>query len=218
VIDLQERELQMWCPAPLPEREQHWRKLRSDKYKPPAGLLLEFYESDSSVEADEDTSDEAEAGDAGAAPDTSSAVKTRRRTTRSVVGKQSTSAAAAVSAVKAAEKKKKRKRRAVSPPAVVTPSIPTPRSREVESEEEDEESEKEKDETIEELPVLERPTRRSESPAAKRQRELVQKTLEDALRHGLEAQRTAVAAQARMPAMIKPREFWSKAWLPGATR
>jgi hypothetical protein len=45
----------MWCPAPLPEGELHRRKLRSDKYKTPAGRLLEFYESDSSVEADEDT-------------------------------------------------------------------------------------------------------------------------------------------------------------------
>jgi hypothetical protein len=198
-------ELQMWCPVPLSEGELHQRKLRSDKYKPPAGRLLEFYESDSSVEADEDTGDEAEGGDAGAAPDAGGAAKTRRRTTRSAVGKQSASAAAAVSAVKATEKKKRRKRRAGSPPAVVTPSIPTPRSREVESEEEEEESEKEKDEAIEELLIPEeRPARRSESPAAKRQRELVQKTSEDALRRGLEAQRTAAAAQARMPATIKP--------------
>jgi hypothetical protein len=65
---------------------------------------------------------------------------------------------------------------------VVTPSITTPRSREVESEEEEEEEEKEKDEAIEELSVPEeRPARRSESPAVKRQRELVQKTSEDAL-------------------------------------
>jgi hypothetical protein len=84
--------------------------------------------------------------------------------------------------------------------------IPTPRSRKVESEEEEEESEKEKDEAIEELPVLEeRPARRSESPAAKRQRELMQKTSEDALRRGLEARHTAAVAQTRMPAMIKPR-------------
>jgi hypothetical protein len=41
----------MWCPAPLSKGEQHRRKLRSDKYKPPVGRLLEFYESDSSVEA-----------------------------------------------------------------------------------------------------------------------------------------------------------------------
>jgi hypothetical protein len=187
----------------LRERGQHQRKLRSDKYKPPAVRLLEFYESDSSVEVDEDTGDEAEDGDARAAPDASGAAKARCRTTRSTVGKHSASAAtAAVSVVKAAEKKGKRW--AASPPAVVTPSIPTPRSREVESEEEDEESEKEKDETIEELPVSERPTRRSESPTAKRQRELVQKTSVDALPRGLEAQLTAAAAQARMPATINP--------------
>jgi hypothetical protein len=210
----------MWCLAPLPKREQHRRKLRSDKYKPLAGRLVEFYESDSSVEADEDTGDEAEGGDAGAAPDAGGAAKTRRRTTRSAVGKQSASAAATtLSAVKAAEKKKKRKRRVASPPAVVTPSIPTPRSREVESKEEEEESEKEKDEAIEELPVPEeRPARRSESLAAKRQRELVQKTSEDALRRGLEAQRSAAAAQARMPATIKPRVFWPKTRLPAVTR
>jgi hypothetical protein len=48
----QMHELQMWCPAPLPEGEIHRGKLRSDKYKPPAGRLLENYESDLSVEAD----------------------------------------------------------------------------------------------------------------------------------------------------------------------
>jgi hypothetical protein len=101
---------------------------------------------------------------------------------------------------------------------VVTPSIPTPHSREVESEEEEEESEKEKDETIAELPVHERPARRSESLATKRRRELVQKTLEDALRCGLEAQRSVAGAQARMPAAIKPRVFWPKARLPAVTR
>jgi hypothetical protein len=76
--------------------------------------------------------------------------------------------------VKAAEQKnKKRKRRAASPLVVVTLSIPTPRSGEVESEEEEE---KEKDEAIEELLVTkDRPARRSESVAAKRQRELVQR-------------------------------------------
>jgi hypothetical protein len=80
-----------------------------------------------------------------------------------------------------------------SPPAVVTPSIPTPLSREVESEEEEEE--KEKDEAIEELPVPEdQAARRPESPAAKRQRELVHKTSEDAVRRGMEAQRSAAVA------------------------
>jgi hypothetical protein len=173
----------MWCPAPLREREQHRRKLRSDKYKPPAGRLLEFYESDSSVEADEDT-------DVDTGVDLDTGVVKSRRKTRSTVGKKSASAvAAAISAVKAAEqKKKKRKRRAAFPPTVVTPLTPTPRSREVELEEEEEESEKGKDEVTEELPIAEeRPARRSESPAAKRQRELVQKTSEDALRCGLEA-------------------------------
>jgi hypothetical protein len=99
-----------------------------------------------------------------------------------VVKQSASSAVAAVSAVKATEKKKKRKKKAISSPAVVMQAIPTPRSREVETEEEDE------DEATEESPVVEdRPTSRSESPAAKRQRELVEKTLEDALRRGLEA-------------------------------
>jgi flagellar biosynthesis/type III secretory pathway protein FliH len=134
-----------------------------------------------------------------------------------VVGNQLASSSAAVSGVKAAEKKKKSKRRAVSPPAVVTPSIPTPRSREVESEEEEEK--KEKDEAVEELSVPEdQATRSPESPAAKRQQELVQKASEDALRRGLEAQRSATAAHARMPAAIKPRVFWPKARLSTMAR
>jgi hypothetical protein len=204
------REPQMWCPAPLPEGELHRRKLRSDKYKPPAGRLLEFYESDSSVEADEDT-------DAEAGVDPAAVVAKSRRRTRSTVAKKSASAvAAAISAVKAAEQKK-RKRRIASPLVVVTPSIPTPCSREVESEEEEEE--KEKDEAIEELPVPEdQATRRPERPAAKRQWELVQKTSEDALRRGLEAQRSATTVQARMPAAIKPQVFWLKTRLPAVTR
>jgi hypothetical protein len=74
----------------------------------------------------------------------------------------------------------KRKRRVTSPPAVATPTISTPRSREVGSE--DEEEEKEKDEAVEELLVPEdEAVERPESPAAKRQRELVQKTSEEAL-------------------------------------
>jgi hypothetical protein len=207
-------ELQMWCPAPLPEGELHRRKLRSDKYKSPVGRLLELYESDSSVEADEDT-------DAEAGVDPATVVVKSRRRTRSTVAKKSASAvAAAISVVKAAEQKKKkkkknRKRKVASPPAVVTPSIPMPCSQEIKSEEEEVESEKEKDEVVEELPVPEdRPTRRSESPATKSQRELVQKTSEEALRRGLEAQCTAAAAQARMPAMIKPQVFWLKTRFP----
>jgi hypothetical protein len=118
-----------------------------------------------------------------------------------MVAKQSASTAAvAVSAVKAAEKKRKRK--ASSPPAVATPAIPTPHSREVESEEDEE------DEAAEESPVMEeRPARRSESPAAKRQRELVEKTTEDALLQGLEAHRTTTTTQAKMHAAIKTQFF-----------
>jgi hypothetical protein len=203
VVYLQECELQMWCPAPLPDGEPHRRKLRSDKYKHPAGHLLEFYESDSSVEADKDTGNEARGGNAETGPDAGGAAKPRRRT-RSAVGKQSALAVdAAISVVKAAEKKNKRKRKATSPPEVMMPTIPTPQSRVVESEEE-EESGKEKDEAMEKLPVTEdRLARRSESPAAKRQRELVEKTSEDALRRGLKVQRVATATQARMPAGIK---------------
>jgi hypothetical protein len=168
------RELQMWCTAPLPKGEIQRRKLRSDKYKPLAGRLLENYESDSSVEADEDTDAEA-----GVDPFVGAA-KSRRRT-RSTVAKKSTSAVAtAISAVKAAEQKKRR--RAASPPAVATPTIPTPRSREVGSEDEEEVKEKEKDEAVEELPVPEdQAAERLESPAIKRQRELVQKMLEEVL-------------------------------------
>jgi hypothetical protein len=165
------------------------------------------------VEVDEYTDAEA-----GTDLDDGGAVKSRRRT-RSTVGKKPALAVAvAISAVKAAEqKKKKRKRSAASPPAVVTPSIPMPRSQEVESEEEEEEEEK--DEATEELPVTEdRPARRSESPAAKRQRDLVQKTSEDALRRGLEAQRTTAAAQARMPMTIKPRVFWPKTQISAVAR
>jgi hypothetical protein len=89
--------------------------------------------------------------------------------------------------VKTTEKKKTRKRKTTSPLVVVTPMIPTPRSREVELEEEEEEEEEE-DEAVEEPPVeATHPARRSESPAAKRQRELVEKTSEDALCRGLEA-------------------------------
>jgi hypothetical protein len=67
-----------------------------------------------------------------------------------------------------------------------------PQSREVESEEEEE------DEATKGPPIMEdRPARRSESPTAKGQRELVQKTTEDALRRGLEAQ--------WMPMLNRPR-------------
>jgi hypothetical protein len=87
----------MWCLAPLPEGEIHRRKLRSDKYKPPAGRLLENYESDSSVEADKDTDTEA-----GADPVFGTA-KSRRRSRSTVAKKCDSAVATAISAVKAAE-------------------------------------------------------------------------------------------------------------------
>jgi hypothetical protein len=90
---LQDHERQFWCPAPLREGEQHRRKLRSDKYQPPAAHLLENYESDSSVEADEDSNTEV-GDDAGMHPEASGTMKPRRKT-RSVAAKQSVSTAAA---------------------------------------------------------------------------------------------------------------------------
>jgi hypothetical protein len=174
---------------------------------------LEFYESDSSVEADEDTSDEARDG-AGTGQDVAGATKPRRRTSLAAAKQSVSVAATAVSAVKAAEKKRRRKRKATSPPAVVTPTIPTPRSREVKSEEEEEDNE-----AVEEpLVGATRPARRSESPAAKRQRELVEKTSEDALRCGLEAQRTAAAAQAKLPTSMRHQIFRPKPCVPAITR
>jgi hypothetical protein len=205
----------MWCPAPLPKGEIQRRKLRSDKYKPLAGRLQENYESDSSVEVDKDT-------DAEAGADPVIGVAKSRRRTRSTVAKKSASAVAtSISAVKAAEKKKERKKRDASPPAIATPTIPTPLSREVGSEDEEEEMEheKEKDEAIEGLPVPEdQATERPESPTAKRRRELVQKTSEETLRRGLEVQLSASTAHAKIPAAIKPRVFWPKARLPVASR
>jgi hypothetical protein len=128
--------------------------------------------------------------------------------------------ATSISTVKTAEQKKKRKRRDASTPAIATPTIPTPRTREVGSEDEEEEKEQEKkDEAIEELLVpKDQAAERPESPASKRQRELVQKTSEEALRRGLEAQRSAAATQAKIRAAIKPLVFWSKARLPVALR
>jgi hypothetical protein len=114
------------------------------------------------VEADEDT--DAEAGEDPVV----GAALSRRRTRSTVAKKYASAVATAISSVKAAEQKKKRTRRAASPPAVATPTIPTPRSREVGSEDE-EEKEPEKDEAIEELPVPEdQAAERPESPAAKR--------------------------------------------------
>jgi hypothetical protein len=154
------------------------------------------------VEADEDT--DVEVGDVETGPDAGGAAKSWRKT-RSAVAKQSTTTAA--TAVSAEEEEGQ------SPPAVETPTIPTPQTREVKLEEEEE------DEATEELPVVEdRPVRRSESPAAKRQREFVQKTTEDALRQRLETQRTAAAAQAMMPVLNRPRFFRPKPHVPALTR
>jgi hypothetical protein len=105
-------------------------------------------------------------------------------------------------------------KRKTSPlPAVEMPTILTPHSREVKSEEEEE------DEAIEEPPVVEdRSARRLECPAAKRQRKLVQKMSEDALRWGLEVQLTADATQAKMPPSMGPRFFRSKPRVLAVTR
>jgi hypothetical protein len=89
----------------------------------------------------------------------------------------------------------------------------------LEDEEEEEKTEKENDEAVEELPVPEdQAAGRPESPAAKRQLELVQKTSEEALQRGLEVQRSAAAAGAKIPAAIKPWVFWPKTRLPVVPR
>jgi hypothetical protein len=107
--------------------------------------------------------------------------------------------------------KKKRKRRTSPPPIVETPIIPTPSTREVESDEEDEA-------TDEPLVVDDRAARRSLSPAAKRQRELEQKTMEGDLHQGMEAQRAAASAQARMPMLMKVQPLRPKLRAPAALR
>jgi hypothetical protein len=65
---------------------------------------------------------------------------------------------------------------------------------------------------------VDRLARRSESPAAKRQRELVEKTSEDALQWGLEAQLTAATTQAKMLAVIRPQVFRPKLRIPISAR
>jgi hypothetical protein len=122
---LQELELQFWCPAPLREGEQHRWKLRSHKYQPPAARLLEFYESDSSVEPDENNDVEV-GGDTWTGPDAGGAAMSQRKTSFVVAKHSTTTAAATVFAVKVAEKKKKRKRKTSALPAIETPTIPTP--------------------------------------------------------------------------------------------
>jgi hypothetical protein len=56
--------------------------------------------------------------------------------------------------------------------------------------------------------------RRSESPAANRQRKLIEKTSQDALRRDLEAQRTAATTQARMPVAISSQLYRPKPRVP----
>jgi delta 1-pyrroline-5-carboxylate dehydrogenase len=163
------------------------------------------------VDADTDTK---VSGDSGTGPDAGGPAKSRRKTRAAVAKQSATTIAATVSTVKAAEKKKKRKRKTSPPPAVETPVILMPQSREVESEEEEDD-----DEATEEPPIVQgRPVKRSLSPAAKRQRELVEKTTEDALRQGMEAQRAATTAQAKMSVLNRPRYFRPKPRVPDVTR
>jgi hypothetical protein len=46
----------------------------------------------------------------------------------------------------------------------------------------------------------------------------MEKTMEDALRQGLEAQRAAAAAQAKMLVLNRPQFFGPKARVPAVTR
>jgi hypothetical protein len=101
-----------------------------------AARLLENYESDSSVEADEETDLEV-GGDVRTGPEASSTLKPRRKTRAAAVKQSASVATAKVVVVKTAmleaEKKKKRKRKTSPPPAVRTPVIPTPLTKEVNS-------------------------------------------------------------------------------------
>jgi hypothetical protein len=119
-------------------------------------VLLENYQSYSSVGADED-SDQEVGGDAGSRRGASNATKPGRKT-RATTSKQSSSRAAAkvkvAKTVKLEADKKKRKRRASPPPV-----MPTPATREV----------KERDEATDDPSVTnERAKRMSLSPGAKR--------------------------------------------------
>jgi hypothetical protein len=68
-------------------------------------------------------------------------------------------------------------------------------------------------------PVVEdRSMRRSFSPAAKRQRVLVRKMTEDALRQGLEAQRAVAATQAKIPVLNRSWFFRPKPHVATITR
>jgi hypothetical protein len=163
------------------------------------------------VEADEDT-DTKVSGDTGTGPEASSAAKPKRKTRVAAAKQSATTVAAKATAVKAA-KKKRRRRKVSPPPAVEMPTIPMPQSREVKSEEEEE-----NEATEEPSVVQDRSVRRSLSPAAKKQRELVEKMTEDALRQGLEAQQAVAAAQAKMPVLNRPWFFRLKPRVPTITR
>ena len=164
------------------------------------------------MEADEDTDQEV-GDDVGSRPEASSAAKPRRRTRAAVAKQSTTTAATKVGAAKTAKleaEKKKRKRRVSPPPAIETPTIPTPSAREIEDEEV---------EATDDPPVVEdRTARRSLSRAAKRQREVTQKTTGDDLRQGMEAQRATAGAQARMPVLVKVRPFRPKLRAPATVR
>ena len=57
---VQSREMDFWCPAPLPNDVEPSFKLRSSEdYKAPPADLVEGYLSDSSIEADEDINPDA---------------------------------------------------------------------------------------------------------------------------------------------------------------
>jgi hypothetical protein len=198
---LQVREMHFWCLAPLPKGEEPRRKLRSEEYQPPAAVLLENYQSDSSVEADEDTDQEV-GGDVASHPTVSSATKPGRKT-RAATAKQLTMRAAtkgeATKTAKLEDDKKKRKSKESPPLAVRTPTIPTSTTKEVEEDED------------EAPPVIEdRTVTRLRSPAARRQQELEQQVNEEYLRQMREAQRATTGTHAKLPVKIRVRPLRPK--------
>jgi hypothetical protein len=175
-------------------------------------VLLENYQSDSSIDADEDTDQEV-GGDVASRSTASSATKPGHKT-RAVTAKQSTiRVAAKVEAAKTAKleaDKKKRKRKASPRLAVCTPTIPTLVTKEVDEDE---------DEATDDPPVVEdRTVRRSPSPTGKRQRELEQQVNEEDLRQMREAQRATAGAHAKMPVKIQVRPLRPKLRPPDTMR
>jgi hypothetical protein len=152
--------------------EEPHQKLRSEDYKPPTAALLENYQSDSSVEADEDSDNEG-GSDVANRTEAPSATKPRRRTRAATAEQPTSRAVAKAEAAKTAKlevDKKKRKRRA-NPLLAVQMITPTPLTKEVEDDEDQA--------TDDPLIVEDRMTRRSLNPAAKGQRDIEQKTNED---------------------------------------